>query len=186
MEHNNDLIIERVFKKCQERLVPIGSILPFSGEIAPTGWLLCDGKQYTSQDYPDLYEVIKTKYIPSSEQWVFKANEVHPVKIFYVPDLRGRVIVGIDGGKGRVTSNNTLGASGGEEKHKLTIEELASHNHNMGLKYEHIYALGQGCLATNLTSPNLSTHNSGGDKPHNNMQPYICLNYIINTGKVKN
>lgn len=167
--------------------VPTGSIVSFSGEIAPDGWLLCDGKQYTSQNYPELYEVVKEKYVPDSEQWVIKANQVHPIKIFHVPDLRGRVIVGVDNGVGRVTTNNTLGASDGEEKVVITINEIPEYDISIPFSYN-----GHSATSTNMNGSGITVVNHyretlvssrGNNQPHNNMQPYQVLNYIINVGK---
>jgi microcystin-dependent protein len=165
--------------------VPAGSICSFAGEKAPNGWLLCDGAQYSSREYPRLYEVVKTKYVPAHEELrVLRFNADNDYKLFYVPDLRGRVIVGIDGGAGRVTSNNTLGASGGEEKHQLTVDELASHSHTTKFKYDKFYAQGTyRAIWDQATDSNVTIGSTGGDKPHNNMQPYQVLNYIINVGR---
>jgi microcystin-dependent protein len=166
---------------------PSGKICSFAGEKAPSGWLLCDGAQYSSREYPRLYEVVKMKYVPSREEIrVLRFNAENNYKIFCVPDLRGRVIVGVDGGAGRVTSDNTLGASGGEEKHQLTIDELASHSHKTWLKNHQILALGGHLsLTDNAPDPNVGIQNTGKDKPHNNMQPYQILNYIISTGEIE-
>jgi len=71
----------------QVELVPTGSVMQFAGEIAPSGWLLCDGKRYLDIEYPKLYEVIGTKYIPDgSDALVF--NRMSPDKqYFHVPNL---------------------------------------------------------------------------------------------------
>jgi microcystin-dependent protein len=165
--------------------ISAGSIVSFAGEVAPYGWLLCDGSQYYSREYPNLYEVIKTKYVPANEQLNFiQFNEINDNKKFRVPDLRGRVIVGVDGDKGCITSNNTLGASGGEEKHQLTVDEIPSHNHNYDyLVNTNNYLVPQGEFYGIVYDPlSRSTSSVGRDQPHNNMQPYLVLNYIINTG----
>jgi microcystin-dependent protein len=169
--------------------VPAGSICSFAGDRAPNGWLLCDGVQYSSREYPKLYEVIKTKYVPANERLrILQLNEDSDYKLFCVPDLRGRVIVGVDRGAGRITSNNELGASGGEEKHQLTINELAehSHDHNYGTNNGG-NSIGYSLLSAPVTSTNKeSAKSTGGNQPHNNMQPYQVLNYIISTGRTNN
>gem|GEM_PF-5596721 len=170
----------------QTAICPTGGIITFAGEIAPEGWLICDGKRYTSLNYPELYEVIKTKYVPDNEQWIIKANENSTIeKFFHVPDLRGRVIVGVDDKAGRVTSNNTLGASGGEEKHLLQIGEVAYayttlfyHTHGTDTLVGKIHTTGNG--RKELEGVAMGNH------PHNNMQPYLVLNFIINSGKKHN
>lgn len=161
--------------------VPAGSVLLFSGVNAPLGWLVCDGKRYTSRQYPELFEVIQTTFVTPKDYWIIQANQFVEEKLFCVPDMRGRVPVGIDNESNRVTSSNNLGESGGEEKHQLTIEELAKHSH------EHYYGTwaGGNSIGNSLLShpvnqtqqePALPT---GGNRPHNNMQPYLILNYII-------
>ncbi len=105
-------------------------------------------------------------------------------KYFCVPDLRGRVIVGVDGGIGRVTDNNTLGASGGEENTILSINQIPKHYHK--------FIVGGGTVNVGAgsysikESEKLDLMSGENPYPHNNMQPYICLNYIINTGVQQN
>lgn len=83
----------------------------------------------------------------------------------------GRVPVGVDIDD---TDFNAAGKTGGEKEHALTIDEMPSHNHNSTLNYE-----GRGSNqwsyrsnADYLGGP-VSTTNTGGGQPHNNMQPYI-------------
>lgn len=164
--------------------LPAGIICSFAAETPPDGWLLCHGQQCSSREYPELYKAIKTKFVPSDEEIRIlrnNADEDNIYKLFYVPDLRGRVIVGIDGGTGRVTANNTLGTSSGEERHQLTESELAKHTHSIPSRS----GSGNGVdanIGVSHPSSSIFTDLSGGDQPHNNMQPYLVLNYIINTG----
>lgn len=159
--------------------LPAGIINPFAGENAPPGWLLCNGQAVSRQEYVDLYQVIGRIYTPQN------IDQNH----FSVPDLRGRVTVGIDSGAGRVTSINTIGTSGGEENVTLAINHIPIHDHT--LKCSPQTCLGgpyPGDIIVPHGAPGATqdrrTGNSGGGQPHNNMQPYICLNYIINTGRM--
>lgn len=179
--------LERKESTITHQCLPTGSIVSFAGETPPDGWLLCDGGRYSNQRYPELYSVIDTKYVPNGS-WIIEANGHSEIeKFFCVPDLRGRVIVGVDAGAGRITASNELGESGGEERHQLTIAELAGHTHT-------VIAYGGGPTPVDSLypksgsiSPNQEVSSvSGGDQPHNNMQPYSVLNYIINTGKAWN
>lgn len=159
---------------------PSGVLSPFAGSTAPSGWLLCDGASYsTTGTYSGLFGVIGYTYGGSGGS-------------FNVPDLRGRIPVALDnmGGTdaGRLSVANTLGGSGGEEKHTLTTTETPSHSHTAG-KYDSLgignaaVAAGgdyQAVVATGSSATSrILTNTTGGDGAHNNMQPYILMNYII-------
>ena len=112
----------------QASLAPAGSLMPYAGSSAPTGWLLCYGQAVSRSTYADLYTVVGTTY--GSGDGSSTLN---------VPDLRGRVIAGQDdmGGTSanRLTGltagvdGDTLGGTGGAESHTLTTAQLASHSH---------------------------------------------------------
>lgn len=98
---------------------PKGILMPFAGSSAPSGWLLCDGSGVSTTTYADLFAVIGYTYGGSGS-------------LFALPDLRGRVPVGLDnmGGTdaGRISNTNTLGGAGGKES--FNAAELVSHTHN--------------------------------------------------------
>lgn len=160
--------------------LPTGGVMPFAGREPPPGWLFCHGQAISRQEYNDLYQVIDRLYTPEH------IDQNH----FCIPDFRGRVPVGADGGAKRVTSSNTIGASGGEEKHQLTVDEMASHSFRCSVYpgatfggqipgYQLLYrSFG------NRIDAQETVFSAGNDQPHNIMQPYMCLNYIINTGRM--
>lgn len=81
----------------------------------------------------------------------------------------GKTPVGIDESD---TDFNTIGKTGGEKTHKLTIEEMPKHNH--GVYFQDIGA--SGTVAKVTTAGNTTpTSSAGGDQPHNNMQPYEVM-----------
>lgn len=100
-----------------ENKLPSGTIMQYISNNAPSGWILCDGSEVSKSEYPELYNIIKDTYGSPSNESMFK-----------IPDFRGRVAVGA--GQGHGLSDRHLGEIGGEEKHKLTISEMPTHNHN--------------------------------------------------------
>jgi len=151
-------------------LMPTATVLPYAGSTAPTGYLVCAGQSVLVADYADLHTVIAYTYGGSGLS-------------FNLPDLRGRVIAGLDnmGGTaaGNLTGRTTLGDPFGAETHTLLVAEMPSHSHN---------AWGNGIQngGTNgsygdLGQQTISTTSTGGGSAHNNVQPTIILNYIIKT-----
>lgn len=165
-------------------LVPTGSMTATACATAPSGWLLCDGTSYLRTDLPDLFTAIGTNY--------GSVDGTH----FNVPDLRGRVPVGVDGAAGRLDALDALADTGGEQKHLLTGPEsgIAQHSHGInGASTDFIVITGRGTGAGNLSvsgttvnrdSNGLSIQNAGptnAASQHNNMQPYQVVNWIIKT-----
>ena len=149
---------------------PIGTVVMWPSETPPDGWLLCNGVGLSVSTYSNLYAVIGTQY-----------NTNVPSGIFVLPDLRGRVAVG-QFSSGTFAS---LGAKGGAEVVTLTTNQMPSHRHRSvpGDIYKYV-ASGGGQVApgvgTNLKNFNIFyTDFVGGDESHQNMPPYIVLNYII-------
>ena len=128
--------------------LPIGAILPFSGDVIPNGWLLCDGSVIEQEDYPELFEVLAGKY------GIISREEIR------LPDLRGKVTVGKDSTD---ADFDTLGNTGGEKTHNLTIDELPLDSFN----------------STGNSSGSWTFVGVSSPVPHNNLQPYIVTNYII-------
>jgi microcystin-dependent protein len=118
-----------------EAFVPAGSILPFSGQNAPSGYVFCDGSWLSKTTERALFAVIGDSYSTVLEQ----TN--HPDE-FKLPDLRGRVPVGKDDmgtiAANRVTATGcgidgtVLGAEGGDECVTLSEQEMPSHVHDPG------------------------------------------------------
>ena len=142
--------------------LPVGSIAQFGGATAPTNWLFCNGQAISRETYAELFSVIGTTYGAGDGSTTFN-----------VPDFIGRVPVGLDEGD---TDFDTLGETGGEKKHTLTIDEMPKHSH--GVYFQDIGA--SGTVARVATAGNTTpTSFTGNDQPHNNMQPYTVTNFII-------
>lgn len=145
--------------------VPTGGIVEFAGSTAPNGWLICDGSAVSRETYADLFTLISTTYGTGDGSTTFN-----------LPDYRGRVGVG----KSSDTEFDTLGETGGEKTHTLTVNEMPAHNHDF--RYTFKAASGTSEWVGNNVNYNEIGNvigNKGGDQPHNNLQPYIVTNYII-------
>lgn len=145
-------------------LIPSGTISPYAGATAPSLWLLCDGTAVSRTTYAALFAVCSTTY-----------GAGNGTTTFNLPDLKGRVPVG----KSTDTEFDVLGETGGEKTHVLTEAELAAHTHTVGYK---IGNSGSGANFSGFNEANNATVNSGStgsNTAHNNLQPYITLNYII-------
>ncbi len=165
--------------------VPSGTVLPFAGATAPSGYQLCYGQAISRTTYASLFSAIGTTYGAGDGSTTFN-----------VPDLRGRAIAGQDDMGGvsadRLTDQSggldgdTLGASGGAETHTLTEAQLASHTHTSNVSIP-VGTASTGGTANGLvsviqsgTSTNSGTSGSAGSgSAHNNVQPTLILNYMI-------
>lgn len=168
----NDNKFEQMFLQPTGDTLPVGSISAYGGENIPTNWLKCNGEAISRTDYPDLFKAIGTTYGDGDGSTTFN-----------VPDFIGRVPVGLDE---EDTDFDTLGETGGEKEHTLKVEEMPSHNHTGGILIDNqvsgggrYYFQAQGTTNGTNFSNSLKIGQTGGDQPHNNMQPYTVTNFII-------
>ena len=169
--------------------LPSGTIVPYAGSSAPSGYLLAYGQAVSRSTYSDLFSAIGTTYGVGDGSSTFN-----------LPDLRGRTIAGQDdmGGSSadRLTNQtggvngDTLGGTGGSETHTLTTAQLAAHTHGAGSYTAALPASGSGTGGANMNQGTTSQVNltvsgtsgsAGSGSAHNNVQPTIILNYIIKT-----
>lgn len=136
---------------------PIGMMVEFAGATAPMGWLLCDGTAVSRTTYAALFATIGETYGPGNG-----------TSTFNLPDRRGRVGVG----KSADTEFVTLGKTGGTKTHTLTTPELPEFWGSSGGSH----VVPQGTFYGLTAAAKV-----GGGQPHNNLQPYITLNYLIRT-----
>ncbi len=158
---------EEVFLPPTGDTLPIGSISAYGGENIPTNWLKCNGQALLRTDYPELFNTIGTTYGSGDGSTTFN-----------LPNISERVIVGNNG-----DGEFSLGNTGGEKAHTLTVQEMPSHNHDFNkagvtaMVSGGSYDISQ--QSGSRTYDYISIKNTGGGQAHNNLQPYIALNYII-------
>lgn len=152
----------------------IGEIRLFAGNFAPVGWMFCEGQLVPISENEALFQLIGTTYGGDGEE------------TFSLPDLRGRIPV-------HMSSNYQIGQSGGVEDVTLTTAQIPVHNH--ALVSSTSTGSGStpvGSLLAKSTSKSMyrsggspvmlnaaSVSPAGGSQPHSNMQPYLCINFII-------
>lgn len=149
--------------------IPLGTLFPYAGSSAPNSdYLICDGQAVSRTTYASLFAIVGTTYGVGDGSTTFN-----------LPDLRGRTILGEGTGTATDATAKALGAKAGTETHTLTVDEMPSHTHGLTQVKDVYDGINDEYRITNYTSTNISTGSTGSDDPHNNMQPYIVLNYII-------
>lgn len=153
-------------------------IFPFN--FAPGGWAFCDGQLLPISQNTALFSLLGTTYGGDG-----KSN-------FALPNLRGHAPM--HPGQGPGLSLHDLGESGGSEVVTLLQSEIASHSHmlranvldigdtNVVSPNATLALTSDGSLYQNASNGNVSESAisaTGGDNPHNNMQPYLTLNFCI-------
>ena len=156
---------------------PVGTIISWAGAALPSDgkWLECNGTTFDGTDFPELSSVL-------DDTW-----GTHSGVNYYLPDLKGRAAVGAGtGNDGTDSCAFTLGTSGGEYNHQLSITEMPSHNHCVNMTNDAMevptnnycrLAPGQGTRQT--SGINVQIQSTGGGASHNNIQPYAVTRYII-------
>jgi microcystin-dependent protein len=161
---------------------PVGVVQIWAGKNIPSGYVLCDGQQYKSTEYAELYKVIGTAYNNAVDYNGVRFST--STGYFRVPDLRGRFIVGYDTAD---SDYNSYGKAGGEKKHALTTTEMPSHNHveNLWKQGSNTWREGgknSGAHAVSWhdqTTPFGVTAYTGGGQKHENRPPFYTLAYIM-------
>jgi microcystin-dependent protein len=143
--------------------------MAYGAAAAPTGWLLCDASAVSRTTYADLFAIIGTTYGVGDGSTTFN-----------LPDLRGRVPVGLDAVNVNLAAADALAETGGEENHTLLTAEMPAHTHQLTGTNNAAGAESKPLVA-GTGSRNGNTDSTGGGGAHNNLQPYLTINYIIKT-----
>jgi microcystin-dependent protein len=157
----------------------LGEIRLFGGNFAPQGWALCNGQLLSISQNTALFSILGTTYGGDG------------IQTFALPNLQGRVP--IHWGQGAGLSAYNLGQSGGSENVTLLVNQIPAHSHlvssDAGDQGASSHPNGQllaSSGATSIYNNNADStmnpamiQNTGGSQPHPNVQPYLCVTFII-------
>ena len=152
----------------------VGEIRIFAGNFAPAGWMFCEGQLLPISEYETLFNLIGTTYGGDGQS------------TFALPDLRGRLPMHQGNGF-------TLAQTGGAEQITLTLQQIPVHSHafrgtssnaNDTNASGNVVAQPTGGFSYINAPPTVamepgSVGLTGGSAPHNNFQPYLCVDFII-------
>jgi microcystin-dependent protein len=154
----------------------VGEIRMFGGNFAPVGWGWCNGQLLSISEYDILFNLIGTTYGGDGQS------------TFALPNLCGRIPI-------HMNPNYPIGAMGGTESVTLTSSQLPAHSHpfiatnssaNSGSPINAVPAntSASGAFLYFVDKPRAqlagnSLAPAGGNNPHDNMQPFLCINFII-------
>ena len=158
----------------------IGEIRMFAGNFPPSGWVFCQGQLMPISENDALFTLIGTTYGGDGQE------------TFGIPDLQGRAPMHAGQGPG-ITQNYQLGEKAGVESVTLSTQQIPIHNHafliNSAIATQtnptnnfaaapltgkaYIAGTPDKFMASQLLSP------VGGSQPHENLQPYLCITFIL-------
>jgi microcystin-dependent protein len=154
----------------------VGEIRMFAGNFAPAGWMFCEGQLLPISENETLFQLIGTTYGGDGES------------TFALPDLRGRIPMHSGNGF-------SLAEVGGVETITLTTQQIPTHSHPLlATSSSATTTAPQGNVPAGASVVNVDAYGSdepvmpvspssisgtGGSQPHNNFQPYLCIDFII-------
>ena len=154
----------------------VGEIRMFAGNFAPAGWMFCEGQLLPISENETLFQLIGTTYGGDGQS------------TFALPDLRGRLPL-------HMGSGFILAETGGAEQITLTVSQIPAHSHpllgstatasstdpavNVGARVTAAAVFPYGNdFPPQPVSPQ-AVQATGGSQPHENFQPYLCVDFII-------
>ena len=156
----------------------LGEIKLFAGNFDPPGWMACDGRLLAIRDNVSLFEVLGNSFGGDGRT------------TFGLPDLRGRVPMGVGAGSG--LTNRKLGQKPGAEVVILDVTQMPAHDHTLrGTNSSATQTQPAGNILARASTPqylNASTSvvmgsdsigATGSNAPHANVQPSTVLRFII-------
>ncbi|SRR5258708_25215578 len=160
----------------------VGEIRMFAGNFAPAGWMLCQGQVLPISENESLFQLIGTTYGGDGQT------------TFALPDLQSRVPVHMGTLSGTGTTFQ-IGAKAGEEQVTLAVNQIPTHTHvascypvagnsasPSGARWASSSDTAINPYASTAPDSSLNTAaigNNGGSQPHDNMIPFLVINFII-------
>ena len=154
----------------------VGEIRMFAGNFAPAGWAFCNGQLLPISENETLFTLIGTTYGGDGES------------TFALPNLQSRVPLHMGNGF-------TLGQAAGVEEVTLTVQQIPTHAHawlasegaataltpagNMPGEASKRFYVAPSVPPVPATMAPQSVSPTGGSQPHTNMQPYLCVSFIL-------
>lgn len=152
----------------------VGEIRIFAGNFAPAGWMFCEGQSLPISENETLFNLIGTTYGGDGQE------------TFALPDLRGRIPVHQGNGF-------NLAETGGVEEVTLTVSQIPAHSHaftatttpgTQSSPSGNRLSQSRNVVPYINEAPNTplragAVGSVGGSQPHTNLQPYLCVNFII-------
>ena len=165
----------------------VGEIRMFAGNFAPNGWMFCEGQTLPISENEVLFQLIGTTYGGDGQE------------TFNLPNLASRVPMHM--GTGPDGTTYQIGEMAGVESVTLTTQQIPIHTHPMGCnngggaptsnpanavagvadlsQFNDLSVAPNTAPNAQLGTPGFSSAISGGSQPHENCQPFLCINFII-------
>jgi microcystin-dependent protein len=158
----------------------VGEIRMFAGNFAPNGWMFCEGQTLPISENDVLFQLIGTTYGGDGEE------------TFNLPNLASRVPIHMGTGPSGITYQ--IGEMAGTESETLSVQQIPNHTHPLTARQGNgdstnpagkVLAAAASSMQALIVdtpsvpmSPQMVTP-AGGSQPHENCQPFVCINYII-------
>lgn len=158
----------------------IGEIRMFAGNFAPAGWMFCDGQTLAISENDALFTLIGTTYGGDGQE------------TFNLPNLQSRVPIHM--GTGPDGTTYQIAEMAGTEQETLTVQQIPNHTHpftastapaEQNTPQNNVVAQNPGGVKLFIQDAPSTTMSAqaigpvGGSQPHENTQPFLCINYII-------
>ncbi len=158
----------------------VGEIRMFAGNFAPNGWMFCEGAPLPISENEVLFQLIGTTYGGDGES------------TFNLPNLASRVPIHM--GTGPDGTTYQIGEMAGTEQETLTIQQIPNHSHpltgstdvaqDVSPAGKVVGQAGGSALpyiqdVTDSAMSSQAIQAAGGSQPHENTQPFLCINFII-------